>query len=243
MSDAWIQNLDPFYQDPIQSYVHLNCIARAVPLDNLLPQNIWACHENKMINYPLVHAGIIEVSDLLLQNGSVDYSVLQNLSIQQGSKQSVFLLSISLQQQFKSYFHLSHLDGTLPLEIFKKAKNIIRHHSWWPCTLTKWEIVLQIPPLSTTDVYLAFKRMVQKIKISKLWDCNYKILHRILANPAQILHIRKQPQLAFCMWCGHKATLDHIMTSCVATKQIHDDLVIKLGDLLDAEWIFIKHTL
>ncbi len=28
------------------------------------------------------------------------------------------------------------------------------------------------------------------------------------------------------------------MTSCVATRQIHDDLVIKLGDLSDAEWIF-----
>ncbi len=40
VSDAWIQNLNPFYQDAIWSYVHLNCIARAVPLDNLLPQNI-----------------------------------------------------------------------------------------------------------------------------------------------------------------------------------------------------------
>ncbi len=28
------------------------------------------------------------------------------------------------------------------------------------------------------------------------------------------------------------------MTSCVATRQIHDDLVIKLGDLSDVEWIF-----
>ncbi len=28
------------------------------------------------------------------------------------------------------------------------------------------------------------------------------------------------------------------MTSCMATKQIHDDLIIKLGDLSDAEWIF-----
>ncbi len=118
VSNAWIQNLDPFYQDAIWSYAHLNCIARVVPLDNLLPQNIWACHENKTINHPLVHAGIIEVSDLPLQNGSVDYSVLQSLSIQQGSKQSVFLLSIALQQKFKSYFYLSHSDGTLPLEIF-----------------------------------------------------------------------------------------------------------------------------
>ncbi len=96
---------------------------------------------------------------------------------------------------------------------------------------------MQIPPLSTTDVCLAFKRMVEKIKISKLQDCNYKILHRILANPAQILHNRKQPQLAFCVWCGLKAMLDHIMTKCMATRQICDDLVIKLGDLSDAEWI------
>ncbi len=125
VSDAWIQNIDPFYQDAIWSYVNLNCLARAMPLDNPLPQNVWACHENKTINYPLVHAGIIEVSDLLLQNGSVDHSVLQRLSAQQGSKQSVFLLFVSLQQKFKSYFHLPHLDGELPLEIFKKVKKII----------------------------------------------------------------------------------------------------------------------
>ena len=97
---------------------------------------------------------------------------------------------------------------------------------------------MQIPPLSITNMCLAFKRIVQKIKISKLRDCNYKILHRILANPAQISHIRKQPQLAFCVWCGLKAILDHIMTKCLVTRQICDDLVIKLGDLSDAEWIF-----
>ncbi len=125
VSDAWIQNIDPFYQDAIQSYANLNCLARAMPLDSPLPQNIWACHENKTINYPLVRAGIIEVSDLLLQNGSVDHSILQRLSAQQGSKQSVFLLSVSLQQKFKSCFHLPYSDGKLPLEIFKKAKKII----------------------------------------------------------------------------------------------------------------------
>ena len=73
VSNAWIQNIDAFYQDAIQSYVILNCLARAVPLDNPLPQNVWACHENKTINYPLVRAGIIEVLDLPLQNGSVDH--------------------------------------------------------------------------------------------------------------------------------------------------------------------------
>ena len=76
------------------------------------------------------------------------------------SKQLVFLLSVSLQQKFKSYFHFPHSDGELPLEIFKKAKKITQQYSWQLCTLTKWEIVLQIPPLPTTDMCLAFKRMV-----------------------------------------------------------------------------------
>ena len=71
-------------------------MAQAVPLDNLLPQNVWACRENKTINYPLVHTGIVEVSDLPLQNGTVNHSALQVLSNQQRSRQSVFLLSVSL---------------------------------------------------------------------------------------------------------------------------------------------------
>ncbi len=78
-----------------------------------------------MINYPLVHAGIVEVSDLPLQNGTVDHSALQTLSNQQRSRQSVFLLFASLQQKFKNYFHIPHSDGTLPLEIFKKVKSKI----------------------------------------------------------------------------------------------------------------------
>ena len=71
-----------------------------MPLDNLLPQNVWACRENKTINYPLVQAGIVEVSDLPMENGTVDHSALQVLSNQQHSRQSIFLLSISLQHKF-----------------------------------------------------------------------------------------------------------------------------------------------
>ena len=59
------------------------------------------------------------------RSGTIDHSALQILSNQQRSRQSVFLLSVSLQQKFKSCFHILHSDSTLPLEIFKKAKSII----------------------------------------------------------------------------------------------------------------------
>ncbi len=187
ISDAWMKDWDPFYQDVFWAYVQLNVMACSFPTETILPKNVWACWENKVLNLPLIKAGIIEVADLPLTNGSIDYNKLQELSCEQGSRQSVFLMAVSLQEKFKSWFHIPALDRQLPLEPIKKVKNIIHNNSWQPSTLTKWEIALQIPSQSVTDTSLIFKRLVQKIKVSKL-----------LATLALIAKICKIPTLASC---------------------------------------------
>ncbi len=96
---------------------------------------------------------------------------------------------------------------------------------------------MQIPPLAVMDCTLVFKHLVQKYKISKLHDCNYKILYKILATPAIIAGIRKQPSLQDCIWCGQRANINHILVHCPETQKIQDDFIIKLGEVSDCEWI------
>ena len=183
---------------------------------------------------PLIKAGIVEVADLPLVNGTIDYCKLQEISKAQGPTQSVFLLASALQNKFKSFFHFLVSDRDLQLE---PIKTILHTGSWKQPTLIKWEVALQILPLSTTDMSLVFKRLMQKIKISKLRDCNFKILHRILATPALISKIRKNPNMVSCIWCRGYAKLDHMLIMCLVTQSIRDDLIIKIEELSSKQWI------
>ncbi len=79
--------------------------------------------------------------------------------------------------------------------------------------------------------------MVQCCHISKLRDCSFKILHRILATPNLISYVRKNNTLRQCQWYDAIANIDHILLYCLATIAIHDELTIKLGDLEMKEWI------
>ncbi len=151
VSDAWICDWDPFYQDIIRAFVNLNVLACGVPLDKQLPKNLWACQENRVINIPLVKAGIVEVVDLPLVHGTVDFHQLQDLSKAQGSKQSVFLIASALQNKFKSWFHIPVSDRNLQMEPIKKIKTILHMSNWKQSTLTKWEVALQITPLLVTE--------------------------------------------------------------------------------------------
>ncbi len=207
VSHAWIDDWDPFYQDMIRAFANLNVLAHGIPLEKQLPKNLWACQENR----------IIEVANLPLINGMIDYCKLQEISRAQGSRQSIFLLASVLQNKFKSFFHFPVSDRDLQLEPIKKIKTILYTSSWKQPTLMKWEVVLQILPLSATDMSLVFKRLVQKIKISKLRDCNFKILHRILATPSLIAKVRKNPNMVSCIWCGGYANLNHILIKCLVT--------------------------
>ncbi len=109
---------------------------------------------------PLINVGYIEVGDLPLVNGSIDHEVLQVSSCKQGSKQSVFLISASLQKKFKHQLGWPITDKSFLKQILKHSKVLLKKENWLAPTLTKWELKLQIPPLSTTDCCLVLKQMV-----------------------------------------------------------------------------------
>ena len=130
VSDAWIGDWDLFYQEMIRAFAHLNVLTHGISLDKPLPKNLWVCQENKTKNIPLVRAGTVEVADLPLTCGTIDFGYLQELSKAQGSRQSVFLLASALQSKFKSCFHIPASDRDLQLEPIKKIKTILCSSSW-----------------------------------------------------------------------------------------------------------------
>ncbi len=58
-------------------------------------------------------------------------------------------------------------------------------------------------------------------KIIKFWDINFKILSHILATPKIISKIHGEDNIQYCAWCGHDATLEHILLQCPDSKYLH----------------------
>ncbi len=95
--------------------------------------------------------------------------------------------------------------------------------------------------ISFEEQQLAFKQMLKKCKITKFFDVNFKILHRILAIPALIVKIQGSNGLCSCQWCSEVANIDHILVHCVETNCIYSMLENVL-DLSFLKWERILGT-
>ncbi len=67
-----------------------------------------------------------------------------------------------------------------------------------------------------------FKHNLQKCRINKLREVNFKIIHWILATPAVISKVRGSLKLATCGWCGEYTNIDHILLTCLETSALVD---------------------
>ena len=74
-----------------------------------------------------------------------------------------------------------------------------------------------------------FKHNLQKCRINKLQEVNFKIIHWILATPAVISKVRGSPRLATCGWCGDYANIDHILLRCLETTALVDKVCHATG--------------
>ena len=81
-------------------------------------------------------------------------------------------------------------------------------------TFEKWELELCIAPRTQEENNITFKNMVKRCKISKLGDCQYKIIFQCLATPKVLSCVWGQPSLAKCVWCGLEASLFHCIVNC-----------------------------
>ena len=81
--------------------------------DPLPQQNLWVCTLNKRINKPLVNAGIVEVGDLPLINGTIDWHKLQSQLQLTGYNCSVFFEYLFIAGMFLFQTWLASVTETL----------------------------------------------------------------------------------------------------------------------------------
>ncbi len=121
-----------------------------------------------------------------------------------------------------------------------QSKTLLQTHTAVSLSLGYWEKVLQIIPLSDSEVKKIFHCMFNKCKIMKFWDVNYKILSCILATPVVLAAVNPNGGGANCCFCGAQASLAHLFIHCIATKQLHTFVQNEthLSEISDKEWIF-----
>lgn len=93
ISDAWVAHLDNFYQDILHAFADVNELFASTYPDPLPQQNLWAVTKNKKINYAFIQAGFVEVGDLPMKNGSIDWKVVHN-TVCANAQGAVFLICV-----------------------------------------------------------------------------------------------------------------------------------------------------
>ncbi len=166
----WVPDLsdqmDPFYWSVLSPYAHVNNILLAKTTQLEAPRNLWAVPMNKTINIDFVNAGLIEVGDLPLLNGSIDVAqVMDHLWQQKGT---AFMVCASLQSKF--CFCLGITPSHTFLSNFHEELKMV-FHCQPDISFSHWELELHIPPRTTDQNNQTFQSLIKNTK-----SRNYKIV-------------------------------------------------------------------
>ncbi len=119
------------------------------------------------------------------------------------------------------------------------CKHLLQQVTTAPLSLNNWCTRLNILPLEVPEVEKVFQEILLFCKITKFREINFKILSQILVMPKVISKVKHAENLAFCVWCGGLAMIEHILLWCPETKHLHDYIksVVK-SPFNYAHWIF-----
>ncbi len=133
----------------------------------------------------MVLAGFIEIGDLPLVNGVLDFHRIRDRLCMIGFRHDSFMLCAALQKKFSLRLGCPTMDKSFPSHLESQAKSLLRTQRQHFVDIHKWELVLK--EVITFDQQLrSYKSMLKKYKVSKFHEVNFKILHRILAMPTII---------------------------------------------------------
>ena len=167
----------------------------------------------------MVEVGYVEVGDLPLLHGAIDYRMVQQKLQSVGFIDNVFLLCVALQSKFHLILGRPPSNRVFPVNLHKEAKGLLHVERQHLFDLVQWEVRLGIIDFPMQQ--MAFKMMLHQCKITKFFEINFKIFHCILATPALIAKIRKDKQLEHCYWCGERADLNHILLECASSNMVY----------------------
>ena len=106
-------------------------------------------------------------------------------------------------------------------QVITVAKTLLQHSTARILSLDNWLAFLHILPLEILQLEQIFCRMLCSCKITKFWDVNFKVLSHILAIPKIVSKMHGEDNIRYCVWCGHDATLEHILLQCPDSLHLH----------------------
>ncbi len=162
------------------------------------------------ISQTLVDIGYIEVGDLPVVNGVLDYRSVQMQVQEAGFATNIFLQCTALQKIFGSRLGEDKSSRTFPLELDCQVKKLLQQQRQTFVSMAKWEISIG-ESILWDESLLSFNHLLKQCKLTKFREFNFKMLHRILATPVVISMIWKVVSIALCSWCGSRTDIDHIL--------------------------------
>ncbi len=184
-------------------------------------RNIWASVDYPGVSKCLISADIIEVADLPINNGVIDYKLVQQRVQWTGLADNVILLCMALQKIFSTRLGYLPSDRVFPTYLVSGSKKLLTLQRHFVISLTAWEVALG-SLITFEEQQRAFHQMLKNCKVSKFHEINFKILHHILATPQLIAHIRGSKGLQWCHLCGEMANINHILLDCTETNKVYD---------------------
>ena len=191
----------------------------------------------------MLNLNYVEVVDLPTLAGVLDYRMIQIKAQHAGYEENLFLICSALQHIYANQLGGLKSTKTFPEYLESTAKKLLQIQYKKIIPLSNWYLVLQ-SQLTWDDCMKLFKHNLQKCRINKLWEVNFKIIHWIPATPAIISKVRGSPRLATCGWCGEYANIDHILLRCLETTALVDKVCHATGmelTLIDRVFLFM-HT-
>ncbi len=92
--------VNPFYKLVITSFALVNNLLLGKITNLVVPRNLWAVQNNQQINKDFISAGLIEVGDLSLVDGTID--LLQVMALLPACRGLAFMVCAALQRIFAS---------------------------------------------------------------------------------------------------------------------------------------------
>ncbi len=216
-SEALLKKIPPFYAHVVCSFAYVN----GLNLETDIQQNIWVTKQYLKLNRCMLNLDFVEVADLPTLAGVLDYKMVQMKAQHAGYEENLFLLCSALQCLYTNQLGGLKSTRTFPEYLEHTTKKLLQIQCQKIISLSNWYLVLQ-SQLAWDDCMKLFKHNLQKCRINKFQEVNFKIIHRILATLAVISKVRGSPVLATCGWCGEYANIDHILLTCPETIALVD---------------------
>ncbi len=136
--EQMVSSVSPFYHNCAKSFTYLN----RLDVCSLRPRNIWGTEAFPQINQSLIILGYVQIGDLPVRDGVIDYQAISMAAQHKGFMENFFLIYASLQTKLKPYLGCESHPLDFPTHLPMIAKRLLQVERQSLISLSAWEVIL-----------------------------------------------------------------------------------------------------